>query len=294
MRSRFVYLRPGSTSEAVAMQHTYGPDAKYLAGGTDLYLDWKNGFQVGYCIDVSHLRELDYLRLTDGVLHMGALTSLRTLEFNARSNYATDVLAKTATVMCTPQTRSLATVGGNLCNASPAADLAPPLLCMDATVSVIGANGPRTLALTELFTGVKQNSLDQSELLLDVAVPLRERARVVSLRATRTALDIALVIASVLVSVDSNDVIDTARIAFGAVSPTPLRVPRVEALLVGRRLDEIDEDFLQHVVTTAAGSTEPIDDVRTTAAYRKSVSATLLKRALISIVSDLRELEMAS
>ena len=294
MRSRFAYLRPASPLEAVEMQQACGPGAKYLAGGTNLYLDWKNGYQFAHCIDISHLHELAHLEQRDGTVHIGALTTLRMLETVPSANYATDLLAKTARVMCTPQTRSLATVGGNLCNASPAADLAPPLMCLDANVTVTGVGGSRTFPVTELFTGVKRTNLDDSEMLLEVSLPIRERAGVASLRSTRTALDIALVIASAMLSLNDDDVIGEARIAFGAVAPTPIRVPQAEALLAGRCLADLQGDLLQQVVTTAAASTAPIDDVRTTASYRRSVAATLLRRALATIVSDMRQLEMAS
>jgi CO/xanthine dehydrogenase FAD-binding subunit len=279
VKTPFEYLRPGSVREAVEMLTAHGPGTRYLAGGTDLYLDWKNGSALERCIDISHLRELDYLHVVDGVLHIGGLTSLRSLEHSTATDYASQALACLARVMCTPQTRTLATVGGNLCNASPAADLAPLLLCLDAEIAVVGRDGPRTLPIVDLWSGPKTTTLDPSELVLEVRVGLHPRSAVAVRRATRTALDIALVIVAVLVSTDDGGVIDTARVGLGSVAPFPLRAPEAEAVLLGLRPSDADSQVLLDVATQAAGCASPIDDMRTSAAYRSNAIGTLTSRA---------------
>jgi carbon-monoxide dehydrogenase medium subunit len=288
VRSRFEYVRPGAATEAVEMQTAWGPGGRYLAGGTDLYLDWKTGYPIDCCIDISHLRELDYLLTEHGALRIGALTSLRSLEAHRGSDYASRALADMARVMCTPQTRTLATVGGNLCNASPAADLTPLLICLDATLTVLGRQGQRRFGLTDLCSGPKRTTLDETELVLEVEVPLRPRAVAAFARATRTALDIALVIVAVLVSIDEDRVIDHARVGLGSVAPTPLRAEPAEAALVGMPLADVDSELLVQVAARATECARPIDDVRTSAAYRSHATATLTYRALSQAIAGLR------
>ena len=288
MRSRFKYMRPGAVREAVEMQTACGSGGHYLAGGTDLYLDWKNGYPIDCCIDISHLHELDYLHTQAGSLRIGALTSLRRLEANPGTDYASRVLADMARVMCTPQTRTLATVGGNLCNASPAADLPPLLICLDATLTVLGREGQRTLPINDLCSGPKSTTLDPSELLVEVEVRLRPRAVAAFRRATRTALDIALVIVSVLVSTDDHQVINAARIGLGSVAPVPVRAEEAEAPLLGVPLADIDSELLEDVAARAAACAQPIDDARTSAAYRSNATATLTYRALSEAIAGLR------
>jgi CO/xanthine dehydrogenase FAD-binding subunit len=288
VRSRFKYLRPGGVGEAVEMQTACGPGGRYLAGGTDLYLDWKNGYPIDCCIDISHLHDLDYLHAQDGTLRIGALTSLRSLEANPGIDYASRALADIARVMCTPQTRTLATVGGNLCNASPAADLTPLLICLDATLTVVGREGQRTFAITDLCSGPKTTTLDPSELVVEIEARLRPRAVAVFRRATRTALDIALVIVSVLVGTDDDQVINAARVGLGSVAPVPLRAEEAETLLLGLPLSDVDSELLQDVAARAADCARPIDDARTSAAYRSDVTATLTYRALSEAIAGLR------
>lgn len=288
MKSRFKYVRPGGVGEAVEMQTACGSGGRYLAGGTDLYLDWKSGYPIECCIDISHLHELDYLHTQDSTLRIGALTSLRSLQASPGTDYASRALAGLAQVMCTPQTRTLATVGGNLCNASPAADLTPLLICLDATLAVLGPEGRRTLPVTDLCSGPKSTTLDPSELVLEVEVGLRPRAVAAFRRATRTALDIALVIVSVLVSTDDHQVINAARVGLGSVAPVPLRAEQAETPLLGQPLAEIDSKLLKEVAARAADSARPIDDARTSAAYRSDATATLTYRALNEAIACLK------
>jgi len=288
VRSRFRYERPAGAGEAVEMKTASGSGGHYLAGGTDLYLAWKSGYPIDCCIDISHLGDLDYLHTQDSTVHIGALTSLHSLAASPGADYASRALASLAQVMCTPQTRTLATVGGNLCNASPAADLIPLLICLDATLTVLGHAGQRTLLINDLCSGPKTTTLDPSELVLEVGVALRPRAAIAFRRATRTALDIALVIVSVLVSTDDHQVINAARVGLGSVAPVPLRAEAAETPLLGLPLADIGSKLLKDVAARAADCARPIDDARTSAAYRSDATATLTYRALSEAIAGLR------
>ena len=289
MRTTFKYLRADSVAAAVELAAEHGTDGHYLAGGTDLYLDWKNGRRLDVAIDISHLKDLDYLATNDGLLRIGTLTSLRTLEQLPPKDHAQRALAALARVMCTPQTRTLATVGGNLCNASAAADLPPLLAVLDGTATLTGPAGTRTLAIEDIPTGPKRNSLAAGELLTEVSVSVAPRTGTAVERATRTALDIALVIVAASVSTDSTGLISRARICLGSVGPLLIRALEAEALLVGIDAAAVDAEMLEHVGALAADSSSPIDDVRTTAAYRRHSTQVLTTRAIRSALAQLQQ-----
>lgn len=288
MRKHFKYLRPATPAEAVEMKASYGDRSRFWAGGTDLLLQWqRDEVDLDYCIDLSFTSGLDRLERVNGDLRIGATASLAWLERAGDMHPLAAYLASVAKVMCTPQTRTLATVGGNLCNASPAADLAPPLLVLDGEARILGSNGERTVALAEFFTGVNTTVLDEDELLLDVSVPLEPARQTGFGRVGRTVVDIALVVAAASLSSNGDGKIGAARIAIGSVAPTPIRAREAEELLVGADVAELD-GLLGEAAVRAAAVTEPISDVRTTAAYRKEVSRVLVERSLADAVSKLR------
>lgn len=287
---RFEYLRPHSVEEAIRLKTEAGEHAHYWAGGTDIALEWKRRQRfVSHCIDITRIEEMRGISLEPGRVRIGALTSLATLERARGRQPLLDVLADLAHVMCTPQTRTIATVGGNLCNASPAADLAPPLIAFDATVLVAGHAGKRAIPLAEFFTGVKQTVLGPEDLITEVEFPLGEKKRGAYSRMARTTVDIALVIGAVALDAGADGRVSLARIALGSVAPTPIRVPAAEAKLVGVPVEQINQALIESVAEDAAAGARPITDVRTTAAYRREISRVLVKRALEETVARLRE-----
>jgi CO/xanthine dehydrogenase FAD-binding subunit len=286
---RFEYLRPGSIDEAVKLKVESGAGAFYWAGGTDIALEWKRRQRsISHCIDITRLDGLKGISAEKGRIRIGALTSLAALERARGRQPLLDVLADLAHVMCTPQTRTIATVGGNLCNASPAADLAPPLIAFDAVVLVTGPAGERSIPVGELFAGVKRTVLNPDDLVTAVEFPLGERKRGAYSRMGRTVVDIALVIAAVALDVGADGRISLARIALGSVAPTPIRVASAEARLLGLPLDGLS-GVIDAVAEEAAAGVQPITDVRTTAAYRREASRVLVKRALDETVMQLRD-----
>ena len=225
MRTLFEYLRPSTTSEAVAIKALHGDAALFWAGGTDITLHWKQErHRPSYCIDLAYLDGLDDITIEPTKIRIGAKTTLRTLD---RSGYRHPLLAtleRVAKLMCTPQTRSLATVGRNLCTASPAADLSPVLVAMGAEAVIEGESDTRRLPLVEFFEGVNRTALRNGELLREIVIPGVPEIRSAASyrRIDRTVVDIALVNAGVWIAADDAASIVAARIALGAVAPVIL------------------------------------------------------------------------
>ncbi len=291
MRTLFRYLRPRDLAEAVSMKAAYGEKARFWAGGTDMTLHWKQErFRPEYCIDLSYLPGLDAIEVEQHLIRIGAKTTLRTLE-QSGGHPLLDALARVSKLMCTVQTRALATVGGNICTASPAADLSPVLVAMDAFAVIAGAESERRMPLRDFFRGVNKVALDTGELLRALEIPLAEgqRAAASYRRIDRTVVDIALVNAGAFVAVDASGKVVRARIGLGAVAPVVLTAPSATEMLVGRPLAARGDALLAHGGEAAAAVAKPITDVRASAEYRRDMAAVLARRALADAVAELRK-----
>ena len=289
MRSHFDYHRPDSVADAVRMKHELGIDACFWAGGTDLVLQWKQEkIKPLHCIDLTAIDDLAYIKSEKGMLRIGGLTTLAEIERAGRQDPYLRTLADVARLMATQQTRTLATIAGNLCNASPAADLIPTLIAMGAYLSVAGEQGGRELPLEQLMRGPGRTSLQHSEILTEICIPLPSQARASSYRRIdRTVVDIALVSAAGAITLDSNGVVDSVKIALGAVAPTVIRSARAEALLSGVLLSSLSHEDLQRIGDAAAEDATPINDIRASAVYRTAMIRVLVRRVLEDISCSL-------
>lgn len=183
--------------------------------------------------------------------------------------------------MASMQIRNLATIGGNLCNAAPSADLAPPLIALEGTAVIAGPDGERRILLDQFFLGPGQTALAPGELLVAVELPVpHPRAAAVYLKnSPRRAMDIAVVgVAAAIAWLDRR--CEVVRIVLGAVAPTPLRARRAENLLLGQ---EISQERVAEAARTAAQEAQPIDDVRGSAWYRRRMVDVLVRRALLQL-----------
>jgi len=291
MARSFQYLRPNSPREACELKAKYGQEAVFWAGGTDLLLEWRRGAaDFEYCIDLSYLKSLRYIRQDDSRIAIGALTTVASLEVYKGFENGHAVLLKVASQFATPQIRNIATLGGNLCHAVPSADFAVPLIALDAEVKLFAVTGERILLLEEFFKDVKQTVLEEDELLVEIKIPHPPPHTACTFqRISRAAVDIAQVNAAVCLTIDEQHRISRARIALGAVAPIPLRSKAAEEILIGNRILEIEEELLAQVGEQAAVDTRPISDVRTSAAYRRHASKVLVKRALVEALGKLKE-----
>ena len=275
---RFEYFAPKTLDEAVDLLSRFRGRAKVLAGGTDLIVQMKVGrVRPEYVVSIRWLRELDFIDAREDGLHIGALTKLRRIEKSDVVRRDFIALYEAVKAMGGVQVRCMGTVGGNLCNASPAADTAPPLMVYEARVKAVSTRGEREIPITKFFKGPGKSALEPDEILTEVMIPYQPaNTGSAFLKVARTSMDLAKVNVAVAINVREG-VVRWARIALGAVAPTPIRALKAEAYLAGK---ELGEDVIARAAEIAASETRPITDVRSTAWYRREVSKVLVKDAL--------------
>ena len=277
---RFELAVPGSVDECLQILAKRGPDTKVVAGGTDLLPQLKNGvLKPGWVVDLSAVAELRTISdAPDGGLRIGASVTARELELDARVRSRFPALAESAAMVGSVQVRNLATLGGNLCNAAPSADMAPPLLALDAEAVIAGPSGQRRVSMASFFLGVRRTVLAPGELLLEIVVPAQgAQSGGNYLRHTpRRELDIAVVGVASQVTLTGGKC-TTARIALAAVAPVPLRATDAEQALVGQPLTP---QQIERAAELASGAARPIDDHRGSIEFRNHLVRVLTRRTL--------------
>ena len=274
----FDYLAPTSLAGALAMlaQH---PEATPLAGGTNVLVALKEGhLRVETLLSLRRVPELQSI-VHEGGLRIGAGVTMAQIAADERIKNEYSALATAASLLGSVQTRNMATLGGNLCNASPSADSAAPLLVLDAEAVIAGPQGERQLPLTAFFVGRGRTALAEGELLCEIVLPAAfPRCGSAYVRhIPRAAMDISVVGVAAALSLDANGLVRRARLALGAVAPTPVRVPEAEARIEGRRPDE---ETLAGAAEIARAAADPLSDVRASAEFRYHLVNVLSKRAL--------------
>ena len=282
---RFELALPNSVAECLPLLAAHGGLAKLVAGGTDLLPQLKNGLLwPAWVIDLSGVAELRVLGADDGCgLRIGAAVTARELELDARVRASYPALAESGALVGSVQVRNLATVGGNLCNAAPSADMAPPLVALDAEAVIAGPKGRRRVPLGAFFLGVRKTVLAPDELLVELTVPAPgPRSGGCYLRHTpRRELDIAVVgVASQLTLADG--VCAKARISLAAVAPTPVRATAAEEALVGQPVTPAQ---IERAATLAVEAARPISDQRGSAEFRRHLVRVLTRRTLITALA---------
>ena len=271
-----LYFAQTDVRKTLKLLGQFGRKATILAGGTDLvpkinYYELKPDVLV-YIGELG----LEYIKEKGGKLLFGAATSMAQIAINKLVGRKATALAEAARQAGTAAVRTAATIGGNLANASPAADLAIPLLAMDAELLLKSARGKRVVALKDFFKGPGQTVLKPGELITEVSVPMRKGKTVFLKLGRRKAMTLAVV--NVAVRLDmAGKKCKEARIAIGSVAPTPLRCTKAEGLLKGKT---IDKALIAQCATEAMAASRPVDDQRATAWYRKQAGTVLVARAL--------------
>jgi CO/xanthine dehydrogenase FAD-binding subunit len=277
------YHAPVTVDDAVHLLAELGPRAGVVAGGTDLVVAARGGRRMlpESIVAIHRLGELAGLdAAADGGLRLGALTTHADLEASALVRGHWSALADAAVLVGSPATRHIGTLGGNLCNASPAMESGSPLLVFDATVELRSAAGGRTIQLAAFLTGPGRTALGPGELLVGVAVPPPPAGRVGSAYVRleyRAAMEIAVVGAAALVALDADGRCAEARIALTAVAPTVVRADGAERALRGH---VPTPELIAAAAAEATGSARPIDDVRASARYRAAMVPVIVRRAL--------------
>ncbi len=273
---RFTYHSPKTLEEALELLSRYRGEARVLMGGTDLLVKMKmRALEPSHIISLRKVRELDYIEFDDQGVRIGAGTRLRTIEKSEEIRERFPALWEAVRVIGSVQIRNMGTLGGNLCNASPAADTAPPLIVYGAEAVIVGPRGERRVRVEEFFKGPGETVLEPDELLREVFIPYVDDAGSVFLRLTRTSMDIAKISIAVAAWFRDAEITD-CRIALGAVAPTPIRIPRAEEFLRGRRISMETLDQAGRIVSE---DIKPITDARSTAWYRRAVARVLTRDA---------------
>jgi len=279
--NRFEYLEAHTLAEAVSMLGQY-EGARLVAGATDVLIRWRQGlWKPPYIVNIKGIPGLDGVSYSPETgLSLGTLVTIRTLELHPLIQEHYPALMQAATTFAGVQIRHLATVGGNVCNASPAGDTLPALLAYGTECRLVGPAGERLVPLERFFLGPGQTLLQPAELLVELRLPPsppRTGALYIK-HSPRSTMDIATVgVASVVSFAEHDDVCQEVRITLGAAAPTVKRASTAEALLQGQRPDA---ERLQQVARAAVEEASPIDDIRGTAHHRRAIIAALVRRTL--------------
>jgi carbon-monoxide dehydrogenase medium subunit len=288
----FDLLATDTVEETCFLLGRYDGDARILAGGTDLLVKMKHRRLMSRrLINIKRIPQLDQIRYNDQTgLRIGTLATAQSIKESSVVANKFSLLSQAAGKLGTLQIRHLATLGGNLANASPSAEFAPVLLTLGAAVKCTGRGGERVIPLDEFFAGPGKCALRHDEVLTEIQVPnLPANAAGVYLKHALRRMDVAIAAAAVVVRLEG-DVCGDAKIALGAVAPTPFRARKAEAALKRQRLghDASERELIQEVARLASDEALPIDDFRGCAGYRREVVGELVAQALEQAIARVR------
>ncbi|MGA2461962.1 MAG: xanthine dehydrogenase family protein subunit M [Candidatus Bathyarchaeia archaeon] len=271
------YSEPSTLKEAFSILAKV-EGAKILAGGTDVIVSMREGkIAPAHIVNIKRISGLDKIGpSTGGGLRIGALATIGAVETSALVRNAFPMVAEAAHQIGSLPVRNRATVGGNLCNSSPSADMAPPLIALGAVAKIAGPKGRRSVNLEEFFTGPGKTVLSKVEILTEIHIPDPPRNSFGAFlkHGPRQCMDIATVNAAVMVTLKGK-VCENARVVLGAVAPVPMRAKRAEAEIRGK---PIEDEIIRKVGEIAAKECVPISDVRGSADYRREVVNVLVRR----------------
>jgi CO/xanthine dehydrogenase FAD-binding subunit len=289
---RFEHHSPASLPEALDLLRQYAQKAEVYAGGTDLLVAMKKREKAPqHLIDLKEIEEMKGIHAdgNDGI-RIGALTTLAELERSALVKEDLSPLWDAVNVMASPQIRTLGTIGGNLCSAMPSADTAPPLLALGASVRITGPRGERTLPVEYFFRGPGESDLKPGEILSQILIPrISAKTGGVYLKLMRrSAMDLAQVGVAVHIASDPAEkkICRKARIAFGAVARTPIRILKAEGILLNK---EITQDLAREAGETASLEANPRSSIRASREYREAMIEVLTERAVMEALRRLTD-----
>jgi CO/xanthine dehydrogenase FAD-binding subunit len=273
----FKYLQPQSVEEAVnALKGN--PGAKLIAGGTDLIPKMKQRLvEPATLVNLKKIAAMRGIAERDGEIWIGATTKLREIEKSETIKEKLPLLYNCIKSIGSTQIRNMGTIGGNVCNASPAADGAVGLVALDSNIDIAGPNGERTTVAKDFFTGPSKTILGEAELVKGFTVKTPSTStRSCFISIGRTSLDISTISIAVVLTLN-DDIVEDVKIALGSVAPIPIRMSDVETWLKGR---EITDALIRDASMKVSEGIKPITDIRGTATYRKEASKGLTVEAL--------------
>lgn len=277
---RFEYIEAKDIGEALLALYEYGGKVKVIAGGTDLFLQMKGNLKKADClVDIGGIQELRRIDFNDTLgLRVGAATTIRELETSALLKEKYPVICESARQLGSVAIRNVATLGGNLCNASPSAEMAPALLGLSARVKIAKRDGEKVIPLDNFFVGPGETVLEDGEILTEIHVPppLNNSVGVYLSHTTRGSIDLSVASVSAIIVFSENSCNDI-KLTLGAVAPTPMRAKKAEDVMRGH---DFSENLIQTAAKVAADESLPISDVRASSDYRKQLIRVLVFRAM--------------
>lgn len=274
----FQYAEPRTLSEALDLLEQHSSDASILSGGTDIFIKMKQRLtEPRVLINISKIDDLSFITDDETSLCIGSATKVIHVEHSDLVRQRAPILCDAVAAIGSIQIRHMATLGGNICNASPAADGSVALLALDARVEMLSKSGKRTLPLEKFFLGPGKTALSKDELVTQIILPHSQSGSGSAFaRITRVDMDLAKVNVAVFIHLE-NGIVSTIRIALGAVAPVSMRCHAAENLLLGKRPDD---SIIADVARLASEESKPITDVRSTAEYRRDVAEVIVRRSL--------------
>lgn len=274
------YFCPKTVESAVSLLTRYGKEAQILAGGTDLLVAMRSRkLTPSYLIDITGIVSLDYITAhREGGINIGALTTIRTIELSQVIKEKYLLLYEAAHCMGTIQVNNLATVAGNICRASPSADMACPLYALGSSVKIEGPRQTRIVSLSEFSIGSEKTALKDNELVTEIQVPeLAPCSGTAFLRATRVASDLSKTNVSTVVTL-KDGVCTDIRIVLGSVAPTLMRAAEAEEIIRGKK---IGKTLIEKSAQAASDAAHPRSgSLRATPEYKKVLAKILTEQAL--------------
>lgn len=280
----FEYYSPRTLDEAIALLQKHGPDAKLLSGGQSLIPMMKLRLvSPEYIVDINCIPDLDYISEDGGQLKIGALAREHEIESSDVVKKRLPILSDTAKVIADPLVRSQATICGNLAHGDPANDHPATMLALGASVVATGPKGKREIAIEDFFPALFTTALEPEEILTEIRIPFPPpRSGGAYLKLERKVGDFATAGVAVQLTLDDSGTCTRAGIGLTNVGLTPIKAKQTEAFLAGKKLDDAT---IQKAAEIAASESQPMDDIRGSAEYKRDLVRVLTERALATAVS---------
>ncbi|MGD2185245.1 MAG: xanthine dehydrogenase family protein subunit M [Desulfobacterales bacterium] len=293
MRIRsFDYSEAASLDDALNELEKYGTDAKIIAGGTDLVLNMKKKkILPSRVISLHNLKELDFVQKQNSKVRIGALARHADLAANQQLIHHFPIICQAVGLIGSWQIRNVGTIGGNICNASPAADSVPPLMVLNAQLTLASKAEEKKIPINSFFAGPGETIMEPGQILkeIEIKIPKQRSAGCYLKLRRRKAVDVSLAGVAFQAKIASDETtLAEVAIALGGVAPTPIRVPEAEAMLTELSLAEAMAK-IQDCANLAADAARPIDDVRATASYRRIIIRVFLQQCAATVIDTLKK-----
>ncbi|MCR4431148.1 MAG: xanthine dehydrogenase family protein subunit M [Tepidanaerobacteraceae bacterium] len=276
-----VFLKAKDVNEIIELKSKYGQKAKVIAGGTDVMVRVNTLVETPDCFLYIGEAGLNYIKEENDNIIIGAATKLNDIIASPLIKKHLPLLVEAVSGMASVAVRNMGTIGGNICNASPAADTVPALLALEASVIIVSKDSQRTVAMKEFFTGPGKTVLNPDEIVKEIIIPKNDNLKWAYKKIGRRKADTLSVISVAVTMNLKDDVCKDAKIALGAVAPTPILALNASALLCDKKVDSL---LVDKVANEVEKEIAPIDDQRGSAWYRRRMSKIIVKNLIEQIL----------